>query len=324
MVSRIDPATNAVVATIETGAGAHDLLIDDNGVWITNYQANTVSRIDPATNTVVATIEGVGSGVGIAAGDGDIFVSTRSGGVSRIDPATNKARESSSSTAGPTAWPTATASCGRRTPTPVSCIDSMKLCSIPAGDDDWSAMPKDRSVVVPLRRQTARPERRVARDRRSRACPRAHTIGARSPRSRGREISRTTGPSSRCRPLHSPMEASPDRTASQDALAALIAAGMVAPDPDPPPLTTSGAEDCPPLRQALGGGHPLVDRRHGKEPQGLARKVRVNCPGRHGYSALAVDGDFERRHRSDASVRRSTVRCGRPGLRMTRSRSSRG
>ena len=49
MVSRIDPATNAVVATIETGAGAHDLAIDDNGVWISNYQANTVSRIDPAT-----------------------------------------------------------------------------------------------------------------------------------------------------------------------------------------------------------------------------------------------------------------------------------
>ena len=92
MVSRIDPATNAVVATIETGAGAHDLAIDDNGVWISNYQANTVSRIDPATNTVVATIEGVGSGVGITAGDGDIFVSTMSEGISRIDPATNEAR----------------------------------------------------------------------------------------------------------------------------------------------------------------------------------------------------------------------------------------
>ena len=61
-------------------------------MWITNYQANTVSRIDPATNTVVATIEGVGSGVGITAGDGDIFASTRAGGILRIDPATNEAR----------------------------------------------------------------------------------------------------------------------------------------------------------------------------------------------------------------------------------------
>ena len=61
-------------------------------MWITNYQANTVSRIDPATNTVVATIEGVGSGVGITAGDGEIFASTRAGHISRIDPATNEAR----------------------------------------------------------------------------------------------------------------------------------------------------------------------------------------------------------------------------------------
>ena len=92
MVSRIDPATNAVVATIETGAGAHDLAIDEHGVWITNYKANTVSRIDPATNTVVATIEGVGSGVGITVGDGDIFASTSAGDIFRIDPDTNEAR----------------------------------------------------------------------------------------------------------------------------------------------------------------------------------------------------------------------------------------
>lgn len=90
-VTRIDPATNAVVTEIETGAGAHDLAIDEHGVWITNYRANTVSRIEAATNTVVATIEGVGSGVGITASAGGIFVSTKHNGISRIDPATNQA-----------------------------------------------------------------------------------------------------------------------------------------------------------------------------------------------------------------------------------------
>ncbi len=89
-VFRIDPATNAVVAEIETGAGAHDFAIDKHGVWVTNYRANTVSRIDPATNEVVATIEGVGSGVGISAGDGAIWVSSKGGGISRIDPASNE------------------------------------------------------------------------------------------------------------------------------------------------------------------------------------------------------------------------------------------
>ena len=90
-VTRIDPATNAVVTTLETGAGAHDLAIDEHGVWVTNYRANTVSRIDPSANTVVATIDGVGSGVGISAGNGVVYVSTQNEGISRIDTATNEA-----------------------------------------------------------------------------------------------------------------------------------------------------------------------------------------------------------------------------------------
>jgi YVTN family beta-propeller protein len=91
VVVRIDPASNEVVATIETGAGAHGMAADETGVWVTNYQGNSVSRIDAATNEVVATIDGVGSGVGIAAGGGAIWVSRQGVGISRIDPATNKA-----------------------------------------------------------------------------------------------------------------------------------------------------------------------------------------------------------------------------------------
>ena len=65
--------------------------MDEHGVWVTNYQASTVSRIDPITNMVVATIDGVGSGVGIVSADRSIYVSTRGVGISRIDPATNRA-----------------------------------------------------------------------------------------------------------------------------------------------------------------------------------------------------------------------------------------
>jgi virginiamycin B lyase len=90
-VLRIDPESNEVTATIQTGAGAHGLAADVNAVWVTNYRENSVSRIDPATNAVVATIQGVGSGVGIAAGGDAIWVSTQSQGISRIDPATNEA-----------------------------------------------------------------------------------------------------------------------------------------------------------------------------------------------------------------------------------------
>ena len=61
-------------------------MIDGSGVWVTHYRGGTVSRIDPASNEVVATIEGVGSGVGIDAGGGAIWVSTQGLGISRIDP----------------------------------------------------------------------------------------------------------------------------------------------------------------------------------------------------------------------------------------------
>ncbi len=79
-VARIDPLTNAVVAVIPTGLGAHDIVADGNGVWVTNYRAGTVSRLDELTGAVVATIEDVGSGVGIDSSGDAVWVSSRSGG----------------------------------------------------------------------------------------------------------------------------------------------------------------------------------------------------------------------------------------------------
>jgi YVTN family beta-propeller protein len=91
LLLRVDPASNTVVATIETGAGAHGIAADAAAIWVTNYRANTVSRVDPSTNEVAATVARVGSGVGIAAGGGAIWVSTQGTGISRIDPMTNEA-----------------------------------------------------------------------------------------------------------------------------------------------------------------------------------------------------------------------------------------
>ena len=92
VVLRIDPSSNEVVATIETGLGAHGLAAEENALWVTNYRANSVSRIDPATDEVVATIAGVGSGVGIAAAEGAIWASVRGVGIARIDTATDEAQ----------------------------------------------------------------------------------------------------------------------------------------------------------------------------------------------------------------------------------------
>ena len=60
-------------------------------IWVSNYEANTVTRIDPATNQVVATIAVGGAPTDVVAGAGSIWVSNRSGGsISRIDPVTNQ------------------------------------------------------------------------------------------------------------------------------------------------------------------------------------------------------------------------------------------
>lgn len=90
-VSRIDPATNAVTATIPIGAGAFGYLAaGDGSVWATNNDANTVSRIDARTSSVVATVAVGENPQGIAVGFGSAWVANhRAGTISRIDTGTN-------------------------------------------------------------------------------------------------------------------------------------------------------------------------------------------------------------------------------------------
>ncbi len=111
-VSRIDPNTNRVVATIpvwptnvctpspSTSCSAPaGIAITPGAVWVVLHHEWTVVRIDPATNTVVATIP-IGSGLpesgpeGLAAANGFVYVGGGGGlgserFLKRIDPATN-------------------------------------------------------------------------------------------------------------------------------------------------------------------------------------------------------------------------------------------
>ena len=50
-VQRIDPASNAVVATRTVGPAPRFLAAGDGGVWTLNQGDGTVSRIEPSTNT---------------------------------------------------------------------------------------------------------------------------------------------------------------------------------------------------------------------------------------------------------------------------------
>jgi streptogramin lyase len=92
-VTRLDPRTDEVVATIET-PGTEDfsrVAVGEGAVWVT-ADGGKVYRIDPVTNTVVATIPVGGPIIGVWAGDGAVWVTRPSDGggeLVRIDPATN-------------------------------------------------------------------------------------------------------------------------------------------------------------------------------------------------------------------------------------------
>jgi YVTN family beta-propeller protein len=111
---RIDPATNAVVATVPVGRSPEGLAFTAGAVWSANHRSDqpqdaapphtfSVSRVDVASNTatanvVVETRADTGDSwlnfccgpQGAAAGAGSVWVAdTTTNQVSRIDPATN-------------------------------------------------------------------------------------------------------------------------------------------------------------------------------------------------------------------------------------------
>jgi YVTN family beta-propeller protein len=93
-IQRVDPATNAVTATIAVGNG-EALAAGEGAVWASNFDANTVSRIDVQTNAVVATIPTRGTTPGLGAtgfGSAWVGIDNPEGepcALERIDPVTN-------------------------------------------------------------------------------------------------------------------------------------------------------------------------------------------------------------------------------------------
>ena len=95
-LSRIDPSSNQVVATIAVKPNSFAAVFGFGSVWITNTGApkstepGSVQRIDPATNQVVATIPVGPVPRFLAAGEGGVWTLNQGdGSVSRIDPASN-------------------------------------------------------------------------------------------------------------------------------------------------------------------------------------------------------------------------------------------
>jgi virginiamycin B lyase len=94
-VQRIDPRSNQVVATIPVGSSPRFLTVGEGGVWTLNQGDGSISRIDPITNTLSATVQAgiIGPGGDIAAGAGSVWVRGTKILLLRIDPETNKVVE---------------------------------------------------------------------------------------------------------------------------------------------------------------------------------------------------------------------------------------
>jgi YVTN family beta-propeller protein len=88
--------TYALKASVAVQSNPIPVLYSNGSIWVGNNGSASISRIDPATNTVTATITAVGIFVGMSAlaedDLGNVWVACAdfsSGSVSRIDPATN-------------------------------------------------------------------------------------------------------------------------------------------------------------------------------------------------------------------------------------------
>ncbi len=98
VLSRIDPGSNKVVATIPVKPNSFAAVFGFGSVWITNTGApksgepGSVQRIDPSFNKVVATIPVGPVPRFLAAGEGGVWTLNQGdGSVTRIDPASNSA-----------------------------------------------------------------------------------------------------------------------------------------------------------------------------------------------------------------------------------------
>jgi YVTN family beta-propeller protein len=90
-IERYNLTTGALLASIEVGRMPLETLTAFGSVWVPNHHSGSVSRIDPETNAVVATIEIPASDPYALAADEEMVWSTSPNGgfVSGIDPESN-------------------------------------------------------------------------------------------------------------------------------------------------------------------------------------------------------------------------------------------
>ncbi|HEU0293378.1 MAG TPA: hypothetical protein VFR47_11620 [Anaerolineales bacterium] len=103
-ITRVDLATNQVLANITVPSEPHRVAYGEGAVWVANWHVNSVTRIDPQTNQVVGEPIPIGHPAGnMVAGLGGVWVTSDYRGpmdadpedvvLVRIDPQTHQAVE---------------------------------------------------------------------------------------------------------------------------------------------------------------------------------------------------------------------------------------
>jgi virginiamycin B lyase len=89
----VSPHTNETIESVEVGPKPGRLAVGEGGVWTLNRGDGSVTRVDPTTNKVVATIavDPAAASGEIAAGAGSIWISAPGIPIVRIDSRTNRA-----------------------------------------------------------------------------------------------------------------------------------------------------------------------------------------------------------------------------------------
>src|SRR5205823_2693051 len=100
---RINPTSGRILASVAL-SNPSNIAVGEGGVWVISFWDGTVSRIDPATSQVAATIKlrlpfAVGKNYpgsreflpyDLAVGEGAVWVDSGRGVLARLDPATNQ------------------------------------------------------------------------------------------------------------------------------------------------------------------------------------------------------------------------------------------
>lgn len=88
-ISRVDPATNQVIATVAVDKDSWYLAFGLGALWAVSPTTRTVQKVDPASNAVVGRAA-LGNGPGfLVAGEGAVWVQEQvDGTLVRVDPAT--------------------------------------------------------------------------------------------------------------------------------------------------------------------------------------------------------------------------------------------